>query len=137
MSDVEFVAWFAGAVAGGWEPLAGGQWETDDALAGLLPGAPPMSELVTDLASTASVMHEGVLAVAFTSPAERPSNVVIAEMVMARSAIECLATGFWLCLPEDANERARRYLTLGFQDMGDLMGFGEGRGGCRKRVWRS
>lgn len=126
MSDVEFVAWFAGAVAGGWEPLQGGQWENDDEWAALLPQAPPMSELVGDLASTASAMHEGVLALAFAPEAERPTNVVISQMVMARSAIECLAAGLWLCLPQDANERAKRYLSLGFQDIGDMLGFGGG-----------
>lgn len=126
MSDVGFVAWFAGAVAGGWQLLEGGQWENDDTWSALLPTAPRMSELVTDLASTASAMHEAVLALAFAPQAERPPNVVVPQMVMARSAIECLATGLWLCLPEDANERARRYLALCLQDMGDLLGFDGG-----------
>lgn len=135
MSDAEFVAWFAGAVAGGWEPVEGGQWENDDTWAALLPKAPPMSELVNHLASTASAMHEAVLASAFVPEAERPSNVVIPHIVMARSAIECLATGLWLCLPADANERAKRYLTLGFQDMGDLLGFSGARGqGCPRKA---
>jgi hypothetical protein len=126
MSDTEFVAWFAGAVAGGWEPLAGGQWEHDDAWATLLPGAPRISELIIDLASTASAAHEAVLALAFLPEAERPTNVVVPHVVMARSAIECLATGLWLCLPEDETERQKRYLTLGFQDISDLLGFGGG-----------
>lgn len=137
MSDVEFVAWFAGAVAGGWESLEGGQWENDDSWAALLPKAPRMSEVVTDLASTASAMHEAVLALAFAPEDERPSNVVIPHMVMARSAIECLSTGLWLCLPEDENERAKRYLTLGFQDMGDVLGFSPGpRSGLPKELVR-
>ncbi|QIM22376.1 hypothetical protein G7075_16555 [Phycicoccus sp. HDW14] len=122
LSDVQFVAWFAGAVDGGWEPLEGGQWEADDAWASLVPGAPPMSGLVADLASTASAMQEAVLALAFVPEDEQPSNVIASHMVMVRSAIECLATGLWLCLPKDSEERAKRYLALGYQDVSDLLG---------------
>lgn len=126
MTDIEFVVWFAGAVVGGWAPLEGGQWQGDDEWAEFLPLAPPMSELLGDLAGTASAMHESVLALAFTAPEKRPSDVLLPAMALARSAIECLATGLWLCLSKEANERRKRYLTLGYQDINDLTGFGGG-----------
>jgi hypothetical protein len=126
LTDVEFIAWFAGAVDGGWEPLDGGQWRSDDEWVRLLPKTPPLSALVADLARTASSMHEAVLALAFASDEDQPADLVASCVVMARSAIECLATGLWLCLPKEPDERARRYLTLGFQDMSDLLGFNGG-----------
>lgn len=126
LTDVEFIAWFSGAVEGGWQPLDGGQWAGDDEWARILPSSPPMSALVADLASTASAMHEAVLALAFASEEDQPADLVSSCVVMARSAIECLATGLWLCLPKESDERAKRYLTLGFQDMSDLLGADEG-----------
>lgn len=126
MSDVQFLAWFSGAVEGGWEPLPGGQWDSDDDWANLLPGAPPMSQLVCDLAGAASTMHDAVLALAFASIDDQPSNVLVPQAVMARSTIECLATGLWLCLPDEQNERSKRYLSLSFQDLGDVLGFSGG-----------
>lgn len=121
MSDLEFVVWFAAAAEEGWKPLGGSRRE-DDAWAELLPGCQPLSSVVASLARSASAMHDAMLALTF-SETKRLDASTMAEATLARVAIESLATGLWLMLPGEADDRRNRYLSLMLADIDDQLRF--------------
>lgn len=125
MDDLEFAVWFAAAADAGWEPRGPAARLDDTSLVHMPAGAAPLSQTVASLARSASAMHDAMLALAFADPEDRMDASGMAEATLARVAIESLATGLWLMLPSDDQQRQRRYVSYVLSDVDDKLRFGD------------
>ncbi|MCE0488128.1 hypothetical protein [Ornithinimicrobium sediminis] len=120
--DLDFAVWFAAAAEAGWEPSDDEGRRVDKAWAGLVPGAQTRSEVIAMLAQSASAMHDAILTLAFSDDGRFDSSGA-AEGTLVRTAIESLATGLWLMLPEVELQK-RRYVSLMVDDLDDMLQMG-------------